>query len=84
MTHTFSALIRGLGPALVAALYAILATHVYAYFKVIVGLLKKRLGVGFGMVWVAIGLSLVYNITYNHLLAVFLKPGGPRDLKRVE
>jgi len=33
------------------------------------------------MVWVAIGLVIVYNIAYNHFFATVIKPGGPADLK---
>ena len=31
--------------------------------------------------WIAIGLSLVYNITFNHFFSFFLKPGSPEDLE---
>lgn len=74
---------RILGPALVGGLYIVLALHVHAFFWVILPLLKKRLGM-FGLVWIAIGLSLLYNIVYNHLMAVLIKPSGPKDLKLVE
>lgn len=70
-----------MGPFFVVGFYALLALHVYAYFTVILVVLKKRLGVEFGLVWVAIGLILVYNIAYNHFFATVIKPGGPSDLK---
>lgn len=76
--------VRVLGPLFVLGFYALLGLHVYAYFTVILLVLKKRLGVMFGMIWVAIGLSLVYNIAYNHFFATFLKPGSPIDLKVID
>ena len=83
MADTFSFFIIGLGPMLVAGLYVILGLHVYSFFWIILPLLKKRLG-NFGLVWIAIGLSLLYNIVFNHLMAVLVKPGSPKDLKRIE
>jgi len=65
-------------------LYALLSLHVYAYFEVIAVVLKRRVGTPFGLVWVAIGLSLLYNIIFNHFLAMTLKPGSPKDLIKVE
>jgi hypothetical protein len=38
------------------------------------------LGVFFGLVWISIGISLVYNIVFNHFWAMVIKPGGPKDL----
>lgn len=32
----------------------------------------------------AIGLNLLYNIIFNHVLACIIKPGGPKDLRTVE
>ena len=61
--------------------YALMGIHVYAYFTVVLYVLRKRLGTIFGLIWVAIGLSLVYNISWNHFFATFLKPGSPGDLK---
>lgn len=66
------------------SLYALVLLHVYAFFTVVLFVLKKRLGTAFGLLWVAIGLTLLYNILFNHLLAVFVKPGCPADLKRIE
>ena len=73
-----------LGPCLVLSLYAIIGLHLFAYFTVITPLLKSRLGTEMGLVWIVVGLSLVYNIVFNHLLAVILKPGGPQDTKLIE
>lgn len=72
---------RIMGPLFVLGFYGLLGLHIYGYFTVILFVLKKRLGTLFGLVWVAIGLTLVYNISYNHLLATLIKPGSPTDLK---
>lgn len=71
---------RLLGLVCVLATYVILCAHVYGFFAVIARVIKKRLGVFFGLVWISIGLSLVYNIVFNHFWAMVIKPGGPRDL----
>jgi hypothetical protein len=73
--------VRILGPLFVLGFYALLGLHIYTYFAVIIYVLKRRLGTIFGLIWVAIGLSLAYNISYNHFFATFLKPGSPTDLK---
>ena len=75
---------RVLGFICTVATYVILGTHVYAFFKVIAVVIKKRLGVLFGLVWVSIGFTLVYNIVFNHFLAMIIKPSGPRDLQNNE
>jgi hypothetical protein len=73
--------IRLLGPLFVLGFYALLSLHIYTYFTVVLFVLRRRLGTIFGLVWVAIGLALVYNIAYNHFFATFIKPGGPKDLR---
>jgi hypothetical protein len=70
-----------MGPLFVIGFYFLLGLHVYSYFTVVLTVLRKRLGVAFGMVWVSIGLVIVYNIAYNHFFATVIKPGGPADLK---
>jgi len=62
----------------------ILGLHAYGFFTVIAKVIKKRLGVFFGLVWVSIGISLFYNIVVNHFWAMVIKPGGPRDLMENE
>ena len=84
VTDYASSFVKSLGPILVLGLYAILSLHIYCFFWLIVPVLKKRLGTYFGLTWIAIGLSLVYNITFNHLMAVMIKPTGPKDLKMIE
>jgi hypothetical protein len=72
---------RVVGPMFVLGFYFLIGLNVYAFFAVILLVLKKRLGTVFGLIWVAIGLSLLYNICYNHFFATFIKPGSPKDLK---
>lgn len=72
---------RVAGPLFVVGFYVLIGLHVHAFFTVILLVLKKRLGTVFGLIWVSIGLSLLYNILYNHFFATFIKPGGPKDLK---
>ena len=75
---------RLLGPCLVVGLYCIVVLHIYAYFTVITPLLKNRIGTNFGLIWIVVGLTLVYNIVFNHFYAVILKPGSPTDTKMIE
>ena len=73
-----------MGPALSGAVYIIVGLHMYAYLWYIMQVLPKRLGFEFAYLWAAIGLILVYNIVYNHFLAAVIKPGCPKDLRRIE
>lgn len=72
------------GPIFVITFYALLSIHVYAHFGIILFVLKKRLGIVFGLIWVAIGAAIFYNVVYNHFFAMIVKPGGPKDLKKIE
>lgn len=69
--------IRLLGPIFVSSFYLLLVIHVYSYFEVILHVLKKRLGDTFGLLWVGIGIAILYNIVYNHFFAMVIKPGSP-------
>ena len=80
-TRLASIVMRLLGPCLVVGLYVILAVHIYAFFTVITPLLKNRVGTTLGLIWIVVALALVYNIAFNHIWAVILKPGGPTDTK---
>lgn len=68
-----------LGPILCIALYLLVGLHVYTYFGYITQLQIKRLGTTFAFIWQSIGLILLYNVVYNHFLAMIIKPGGPKD-----
>jgi len=70
-----------LGMVLIFVLYVVLSLHVYGFFEVIAMVIKKRTGVFFGLVWISIGISLLYNILFNHFWAMVIKPGGPKDCK---
>jgi hypothetical protein len=72
---------RLVGPIFILFFYLVLSVHIYAHFAVVLFVLKKRLGVMFGLLWVAIGASLFYNIVYNQFFAMVVKAGGPKDLK---
>jgi hypothetical protein len=32
------------------------------------------------MTWTAIGAIITFNVVFNHLMAMLIKPGGPTDL----
>jgi len=71
---------RLIGVIFCFATYALIATHVYGFFSVIALVLKRRLGVAFGLIWIGIGFSLLYNIIFNHFWAMIISPSGPKDL----
>ncbi len=72
---------RIIGPIFVVSFYALMVVHVYSYFEVILVVLKKRLGTNFGLLWVAIGVAILYNIVFNHFFAMVIKPGSPSGLR---
>ena len=73
-----------LGLCLALGLYSLCFLHFYAFVKVISPLLKRRLGDKFGILWIAVGLIILYNILFNHFWAMIIKPGSPKDLKMIE
>lgn len=75
---------RLLGPFLCIGLYYLVGLHFYAFFTVITPLLKSRLGTGMGLLWIVVGLTLVFNIVFNHWYAMVLKPGGPTEQQMIE
>lgn len=72
------------GCLMVLALYGLIGMHFYAFIYVVCPLMKARLGTEMGMVWVAVGLIILYNILFNHFWAMAIKPGSPKDLIRIE
>merc|ERR1719253_1472564 len=82
--NCYSVAMRVLGVILVLAFYLLMSMECYAFFGIIVPLLKKRLGTYLGLVWIVVGLSLLYNLIWNHILAVCVKPGSVSDLKWIE
>ena len=75
---------RLMGPCFCGALYYLIWYHFDIYVNVIAKVLWKRLGVKFCLVWVSIGLVIVFNIVWNHGCAMIIKPGGPLDLANTE
>ena len=71
---------RIIGPCFVVGFYYLMGYHTWIFLTVICPVLRKRLGPEFGMVWTLIGVIITYNVVWNHLLAMFLKPGSPKDL----
>ena len=69
---------------MVISLHGLIGLHVYSYFSYIIGPLKRRLGTAASLGWLAIGLTLLFNIIFNHTMAMVVKPGSPKDLRRVE
>jgi len=80
MTPVFVTVMRIVSPILTLSVYGLVGIHVYGWLVVNAFLVQKRLGTFFGVVWVAIGLSLVYNIVFNHFCCTFIKPGCFEDL----
>jgi len=80
MGFIYSACWQVIGLLFIMGTYFILSMHTVAFFQVICVVLKKRLGVIFGLTWIAIGVSLMYNIVFNHFWAMVIKPGGPKEL----
>lgn len=68
------------GPFFVGAIYYLLYHHTEVFLTIICKVLRKRLGVVFGMIWIAIGVIITFNVIFNHLMAMFIKPGSPTDL----
>ena len=79
-----SSFFRIMGPLLAITLYFVLGLQVHAFFWIIVPLLKKRLGTELGLAWIAIGLVVLYNIVFNHIMAMTIKATGPKSLKLIE
>lgn len=73
--------IRIIGPFFILGFYGLLGVHTYAYFKVTLVVLAKKLGATYGLFWVALGLCLLYNVVFNHFLSFMVKPGNPKSLE---
>lgn len=84
IVYFFGCGIRMISPAFAAALYYLVYLHVDAYFKYEVPVFRTRTGPFLGIIWVIIGLTILYNICFNHLMAMIIKPGSPTDLVRIE
>jgi palmitoyltransferase len=76
--------LRIFGICLVLGIYILLVLHCYAALVYLSPGLFKRIGTGLTLFWEAVGMILLYNIVFNHLLAILIKPGSCRDLRIVE
>lgn len=77
----YSMIMQVTGMILIGLTYLVLGLHAWGFFTVIAHVLKRRLGVFFGLVWVSIGIVLMYNIVFNYFWAIVVRPGGPQELK---
>ena len=77
LCHLF---MRVAGPAFVISFYYLMAYHTWAFLTIIATVLRRRVGTEFAVVWTLIGIVITYNVVWNHLLAMCLKPGSPKDL----
>jgi hypothetical protein len=55
--------------------------HIYGFFNVTLIVLAKKLGAVYGLFWAGLGLCLLYNVIFNHLLSFIVKPGNPKGLE---
>ena len=58
----------------------VIGLHLWGFLGVIAFLIRKKLGVFFGLTWIGIGICLLYNIVFNHFWACYIRPGGPKEL----
>ena len=72
------------GPALVIGYYWLMWYHTWVFLTIIAPVLRKRIGTEFAIVWTLVGIIITFNQVWNHILAMCLKPGSPKDLIRIE
>lgn len=68
------------GPAFVLGFYYLMLYHTWVFLTIIATVLRSRVGTNFAVVWTLIGIVITYNVVWNHMLAMCLKPGSPKDL----
>ena len=73
-----------LGAVFGVALYALVAVHTYAFFSCVVPALRKRMGKALTIAWCAVGLTILYNLCFNHFFAMVTRPGSPKALLKDE
>ena len=76
----FSLAFRLMGPGFCFGMYYLMWQHTWVFLTVISKVLRRRLGMYFGMTWTTIGVVITFNVVFNHMLAMIIKPGGPTDL----
>lgn len=79
-TIIFRICLRILGPCLVASYYWLIGYHTWVFLTIIAPVLRKRVGELFATVWTLVGIIIAFNQIWNHVLAMCLKPGSPKDL----
>jgi hypothetical protein len=83
LPSVLDAMMRGVGPALVLCAWLIFALVSYVYFHCIVpcrGWGFSGDNAAFGVPISIFALFLLFEVYYNHIAAVFTKPGGvPKD-----
>ena len=79
-TCVMSILIRLAGPIFVAVFYYLMGYHTWVFLTIIATVLRVRVGTTFAVTWTIIGIAITYNVVWNHMLAMLLKPGSPKDL----
>ena len=72
------------GIALCLGLYALIGFHFYAFIVVVCPLIKLRLGTEMGLMWIAVGMTILYNLVFNHFWAMVIKPGSSKDQHFIE
>ena len=55
--------------------------HTYVFLTIIASVLRARVGTEMATLWTGIGIAITYNVVWNHMLAMLLKPGSPKDLR---
>ena len=71
---------RLLGPCLVGSYYWLMCYHTWVFLTIIAPVLRKRVGGEFATVWTLVGIIITFNQVWNHVLAMCLRPGSPKDL----
>ena len=71
---------RVAGPLFVAGFYYLMVYHTWVFLTIIATVMRVRLGTEMAVVWTAIGIVITYNVVWNHVLAMVLRPGSPKDL----
>ena len=72
--------IRLAGPVFVVGFYYLMGYHTWVFLTIIATVMRVRVGTELAVVWTVIGIVITYNVVWNHLLAMCLRPGSPKDL----
>ena len=76
-------LVRALGPTLVLAAWILFGGCAWAYFHSVLPVWDAVPTSGWALPITLFGLSLLFQVYYNHIMAWWTKPGGvPKDWVR--